>query len=230
MMKPSVRLRRHHDDEYWDEITITAKYAGLGIHVVPRWKTSGLSGDEWRISTRMTLNNRQGPIYETTFNSMRFALSFAPHFVWQHGRELLTAVDATLVYMRKGHTLWSQQFPTFADAAFGVYYHGVVANEQSPGWHHLSDQEERQHCAQPGCNELPVCLYQLKNIMYGGSSGSRRTFMPPEYNFEAKHTWFCDKHKRRGDCGLEDADANYEVIIAAGSGIDPRTYKLPEGT
>ena len=38
--------RSHHDDEWYDEVRITT---------VPRYKTSSLSGDEWRTSARIQI-------------------------------------------------------------------------------------------------------------------------------------------------------------------------------
>ena len=40
-----MQNRNHHDDEWYDEIRVTT---------VPRFKTSGLSGDEWRRSAKVT--------------------------------------------------------------------------------------------------------------------------------------------------------------------------------
>jgi len=218
--KEKIRLCRHRDDEYWDEISVHAplhegRAAGLGIAVIPRYKSSGLSGDEWRISTRFTLSNRQGTLFERTFHTMKQSMDFGSHFVWKEGKELLNAPNASLVVSRKGHTLWSQQFPTFADAAIGMAWHLCIASEQEDGWRQLTDDEERAHCQQPGCEMPPECLYSLKRIQKGNSHS---TLLAPEYDFEACHRWFCARHAERGDCGLEDCDKNYDVIIA----IDPR--------
>lgn len=57
--------KRHHDDEFCDEIR---------IKVVPRFKTSGMSGDEWRTSVRIELL-RKGEVFASTSSSkMQFAL------------------------------------------------------------------------------------------------------------------------------------------------------------
>jgi hypothetical protein len=63
------RYERHDDDEYFDEIT---------IRTMPRWKTSGLSGDEWRVSASVTVKRKGHTILETSFNKIRSAAAFLP--------------------------------------------------------------------------------------------------------------------------------------------------------
>jgi len=66
-MKP-YRLR-HDDDEWFD---------GIRIDVVPRFKTSGLSGDEWRVSARLRLLRKGVVVYERCFGTVRAAVAFLP--------------------------------------------------------------------------------------------------------------------------------------------------------
>lgn len=63
---------RHHDDEYFDEIIIRTR---------PRWKTSGMSGDEWRVSASVTIKRKGHTIFETSFNKIRSAAAFLPGIV-----------------------------------------------------------------------------------------------------------------------------------------------------
>lgn len=59
-------------------------------------------------------------------------------------------------------------------------------------------------CFQPGCAKPPTVTYRPR-FLYD-RRGNR---------FENKHNEhlrFCDEHKTRGDCGLEDADDNYERV------------------
>jgi hypothetical protein len=72
-------------------------------------------------------------------------------------------------------------------------------------------------CDQEGCSEPATIWYRMKNL-----------FCACGVSKEAKHSisdsklWvqFCERHSTRGDCGLEDADDNYELI--KGSPISPR--------
>jgi len=64
-----VYFKRHHDDEIVDDVRIVC---------VPRYKTSGLSGDEWRVSYRMTLSRKGTKLYERYYNSLSDAISHLP--------------------------------------------------------------------------------------------------------------------------------------------------------
>jgi hypothetical protein len=69
--KSPPEYKRHHDDEFCDEIR---------IKVIPRFKTSGMSGDEWRVSTRIQLF-RKGMCYaETSYSRMKDVLMLLGHF------------------------------------------------------------------------------------------------------------------------------------------------------
>lgn len=69
--KSKIKLHRHHEDQYIDEIK---------IRLVPRFKTSGLSGDEWRISAVMEFYRKGNKVYENCFNNMSTACSALPWF------------------------------------------------------------------------------------------------------------------------------------------------------
>lgn len=60
---------RHDDDEYFDEIIIKTR---------PRWKTSGMSGDEWRTSASITVKRKGHTILETSTNKIRSAAAYLP--------------------------------------------------------------------------------------------------------------------------------------------------------
>ncbi len=60
---------RHHDDEYFDEITIRTQ---------PRWKTSGLSGDEWRTSASILVKRKGHIIHEGHCGTMKAAATLLP--------------------------------------------------------------------------------------------------------------------------------------------------------
>ena len=61
--------RRLHDWEAFDRIT---------LDIVPRYKTSGLSGDEWRQSVRIVFWHKGQEVHEEWFTSMRAALAHLP--------------------------------------------------------------------------------------------------------------------------------------------------------
>lgn len=64
-------------------------------------------------------------------------------------------------------------------------------------------------CDQEGCCKPWTTRLRLKK-RYGrdGKEIAPSKFMEGVVEYRA----FCDEHKRRGDCGLDDADTNYETI------------------
>lgn len=146
----------HPDDKHVDEAR---------LKVLERYKTSGLSGDEWR------------------FN---YAIE--------------------LVY--KGEV--------FAHCGVGgdpVYAAIELARAVSIGWGEL-EMDQRwevkiprnlgEVCCQPGCAEKATRFYRMREKYSRGC-----WFKAPNDGYSPDHRAFCSRHARRGDCGLDDADANY---------------------
>jgi len=206
------RPRRHHDDDYFDGFTIHAQGGvELRAFMVPRYKTSGLSGDEWRVHAQLNVNAGQ---VSRGFSSMKGLMANASHFIWTGARDLLDIPDALLVGRRKGIELFRQAFPIFGDAAFGFGWHATIASEgtRDVPWHHLTDDEERAVCQQVGCDAKPINVYRIKTFTLRDGTGQHA---PKQY--EAQHTWFCSRHTQRGDCGIEDCDTN--LVLESGNGI-----------
>src|SRR5207247_526556 len=68
--KPHFKL--HPDDEGVDRIE---------IQVIPRFKTSGLSGDEWRVSARIVAFRKGEMVGEKSVTSMAAAVQMLP-YLW----------------------------------------------------------------------------------------------------------------------------------------------------
>lgn len=222
--QPRRHLRRHRDDDYVDHVEIQASTgAHLVGFMVPRYKTSGLSGDEWRVSAHLEARRhpKSGPVVERTFHRMGGIrpglVHYGPYFLFKGAPELLTSPNATLTVRRKGHVLMVQTFPTFGEAAMGLDWHICVGNEGTSGveWTHLSDEMEATVCQQVGCAEPPVNVFRLKKLFYGDSD-AERCFLPPKYDFEGQWAWYCARHTERGDCGIEDASKNLELVDGPG--------------
>lgn len=129
------------------------------IVVVPRYKTSGLSGDEWRISAQIRLIRNDRVIHTENLSDMATAVQFLPA-VWRR------AIDDALGF-------------------FGG---------------------EGDICDQEGCYEKATVTYRLKQT-YCDACGK-----PEPYYKGDDIRKFCARHSIRGDCGIEDADRNYELI------------------
>lgn len=139
----------HHDYQPIDEVRFVT---------VPRYKTSGLSGDEWRISAKIQYMKKGVVVYERSCRNIDSALRYADWWL----------------------TEWLEN---------GNYSAG---------------RSEHQ-CDQEGCSERATVAYRLKKL-YDRSSGNASEPHRPTV------ACFCERHKTRGDCGLEDADNNYERV------------------
>lgn len=159
MKEKRIAFLRHRDDEWFDEIRIIT---------LPRYKTSELSGDEWRISGQIQFYRKGKLLYQKGYLNLETAIMFL-------GSE------------------WTK------------------AREQSV------DDPMNELCFQPGCSEPFIAEYRLKAEY--DKSGNKSVSKFTEWRRR-----FCSRHLRRGDCGLEDADANYEIVSGAG----PEDSTMPE--
>jgi len=152
------------DAQAFDEIRITT---------VPRYKTSGLSGDEWRISAKIQFFRKGELVHEDFRHNTKIA---AQHLAYIYDK----AID-------DGH----------------AFFAGIEGK-----------------CDQEGCSNPAEVFYSKKR------SGCSRCGEFKEAGFtrldgtkEKVIRKFCKKHSTRGDCGLDDADKNYEVL--KGDPIEP---------
>lgn len=163
-MKPVHR--RHPKFAIFDEVRMTT---------VPRYKTSEMSGDEWRTSVVVQLFFKGHLIREKSFSN----------------------IDAAVTYL--GPLMDESPIPT-----------KVL-------------ELEKTLCDQPGCKEEAVSKYRLKKLYSarGEELAEREKPWPYEYR------QFCQKHLRRGDGALEDADRNYEVVEGPGPAATTNTDESP---
>lgn len=147
------RFALRPDAQGFDEIRITT---------VPRYKTSGLSGDEWRISAKTEFLRKGKVVYET---------------YWGNVQNAANGLGADL--MRAG------------DDGRGFYGGGGDT------------------CDQEGCAEKATAVFRLKQLYC--REGHATPPMTPT------HRQFCLAHMKRGDCGLEDSDQNYELVSLDGT-------------
>lgn len=143
------------DAQPFDNISITTR---------PRYKTSGLSGDEWRISS-VTEFYRKGELVHTVC-----------HGNIEYAVRLLDADYINAIESGK------------------AFFAG-----------------EGDRCDQEGCENEATVTYKLKHryCREGHKTEATPTVLGEDAILVRK---FCDEHKRRGDCGLEDSDTNYEVV------------------
>jgi hypothetical protein len=145
-MTKAMNCALRPDAQAFDEVRIVT---------VPRFKQSGLSGDEWRIS-------------------------------------------AEAQFYRKGELIFSagcRNVQTACGLAYGWY---VQAVDDGKGYF----AGDGVTCDQEGCAAVATVRY--RRLFEYCDRGHQHA--PPTV---ALYRHFCDRHKTRGDCALDDADVNY---------------------
>jgi len=143
----------HPDDERYDQIN---------IYIVPRWKESELSGDEWRFSYVADVIRKDETIMSIGASKLEW---------------LLTGLQ------------WRIQFEREKD------------NFDLEAWKRTENK-----CDQPGCANVATVFY--KRIKTYTKRGQKLADSEEQNSYRQ----FCENHITRGDCDLDDADANYSII------------------
>ena len=152
-MPEKITCALRPDAQGFDEIRIVT---------APRYKTSGLSGDEWRIHAEIQL--------------------------WRKGKMVHTAGCRNV------------------EVACGMVYSELMRAQDDGKGYFAGDGV---HCDQEGCKELATLRYRVIKDMCAGPGMCGR--QKPDYG-RVQYRHFCEQHKTRGDCGLDDADSNYERV------------------
>lgn len=112
-------------------------------------------------------------------------------------------ISAETQFYRNGVLIHSTTARNIEVATGHVAYHYSEACDNAKGYF----AGEGNICDQEGChNEATVYLRLLKGY---NRDGSLR-----QLSHDGEYRAFCDRHKVRGDCGLEDADKNYVLITS----------------
>jgi hypothetical protein len=141
---------------------------------------------------------------ESELSGDEWRFSFRTTF-YSHGVKLLTRGGASIEDCLISAAHWFRHPRTMNEDA-----------ETSAAWTVArADVEER--CAQPRCAEFWTVLYHpIKKYRKDGTADGLhwddRTKEKPTLGWLAVRG-FCDRHRHRGDCDLEDADDNYELIL-----------------
>ena len=114
------------------------------------------------------------------------------------GDEYRISAEARLFY--KGHLVRTFGFSDVTDAI--RYLDGAIIYGGHDGWDFIDDSHL---CDQESCMSLADIKY--KRLDAWTSRGDKETL----YDFNLYRV-FCNKHKGRGDCALDDADNNYEQV------------------
>jgi len=117
-------------------------------------------------------------------------------------------VSAHVTFFFKGVKVGECCFSNM-ETAMQLLYAGYVDAREGRGHGEPKDlslavkDAEKGKCDQPGCSAPATVRFRLKRLY------SREGFSADANEHGGYYIQFCDKHCERGDCGLEDADANY---------------------
>lgn len=224
-MSERMNFSRHPDDRGIDEVLLVEgagvpntvdearSRAILKIGLIERYKTSGLSGDEWRFSAglylrgavRWDLISHQTGSLEGECASL-YAELFGD-FCAGKRPSLYSKKIGAVTFQWKGHPIYSASYDVRAVdllvACGHVPWALLLAGDQG-----CDPEPLKRLCCQPGCAEPLVSIYKIRKCYC--QSGH------PSEPLGLDVRGFCAKHLRRGDCGLDDADANYEVVSGPG--------------
>lgn len=114
----------------------------------------------------------------------------------------------TIELIRKGKVIAQSGAHRLSDAIARLAWFRLTAGESDEydsTWHNRERVEKI--CMQPGCCEVATVTLRLKDEYSAQGEGP----LPPSPLGQPLRR-FCKRHSGRGNCGMEDADSNYEVV------------------
>jgi len=224
----------HPDDERIDEILFvegsdddglattvdeSLERTFLRIVIRDRYKTSGLSGDEWRFATMLEM--RRGSQWIDVSGPYRdfktFACALYPELYGdfesqkKETKHLFKKSVSNICFLWKRQAVYSASYEgnsvNFLVACAHLSWALIMVGEES-GFDPFKFLPEV--CCQPGCRNASVSVFKVKSkyCQYCGKQGTDFPSASKSVNVRG----FCQDHLRRGNCSLEDCDMNYELI------------------
>jgi hypothetical protein len=109
-------------------------------------------------------------------------------------------ISAVVEFLRHGEVKASKHYSTIETAAGFLYGDMIRAAEDGAAFY----GGEGDFCDQEGCtNKYTVKLKKKYDWCRSGHKSEQPS---------TQYRKFCERHSSRGDCGLDDADQNYERI------------------
>lgn len=109
-------------------------------------------------------------------------------------------ISATIQLLRKGKVVAERHCGTVEAATALLPAFWIEACDDGKGYF----AGDGVHCDQEGCAELATVHYR-KKADYCRDGHKSEPLWPT-----LRH--FCERHQQRGDCGMDDADSNYERL------------------
>jgi len=208
------RISKHHEDPWADVITLNG-VRSLRLVIRERYKTSELSGDEWRYGYMWQVLGAKWTDLDGQYTSQDAAIAaFFPAFRTSHPNwhdDICHSIQFT--WKNQGLMEMSDDGkPAPLLHAIGMIPWALITARQDHQW----EKNDENVCAQPGCRLDPVSLFRKVDDWWPRIGKKKEHYDGKAYR------GFCKAHLRRGDCGLDDADVNYELIEGLGpNGNEP---------
>lgn len=107
---------------------------------------------------------------------------------------------------RKGEVIVARSFSSLKLALQALQYTIYIWTDNDDAFNREAWDRTKDKCDQPKCYNLATIFY--KRLRPYTNRGEE--LVANDYSNEYRQ--FCESHKHRGDCGLDDADQNYEKI------------------
>lgn len=201
-----IHYERHPDDDIFDLLQVQGDTCNLEYRVEPRYKTSGLSGNEWR--TSYTFTNCMDTVRQ--YNDLRDAGAHLPLYLLQQSSIYRTGVRSptTVLLSRKRTLLVRREYPSMLAAVSALpwllrtHFEDCRGAEQK-AWYARIEQDHTT-CHQPGCADPATVVYRMKRH----SLNERE----PTTDASEYRRAFCARHSTRGDQDWLDCDDNYVMV------------------
>lgn len=204
----SIVYKRLPNDGPFDELRLEGRGGTiLRAFTKYRYKTSGMSGDEWRTSVVWEVSNG---FLEGGYRDLETACSALYPCLYSSLKYMHNVQIDHCNWMRNGEVMYQSSYdgkPLELIHTAGHLPWGYIQAVES--FIEPTSFDNEACCFQPGCAEPPVSEYRLL-FVYDRDGGNKRK---PNKDIRRK---FCQRHLMRGDCGLEDADSNYVVVSGPG--------------
>lgn len=232
-MKEELDFVRHKKDEFFDEIRIVTEGGAPSFRAVvrERYKTSGLSGDEWRFSNMWQICEPDHLWRDFDGGYCSFEVCMAALFpgIYKSHPNLHDVIVLQTEYWWKGHNLYTMTYdgkPLPLLAAAGHMPWAYIRAREGEYDTKTYEMLRSKLCFQPGCAEEAVSTYGLKKRYCEEgheTDATRKGFGANASKIIREAVRFCSQHLRRGDCALQDSDDNYIVLDGPG----PDGHKMP---
>lgn len=209
-------LRPHLEDSWCDSIFMRFPNDIFCLaQTVERWKTSGLSvvrdgGDEWRFSYHVTVMRHGEIMAEHSYGiGMETAMQFAPKLLFNVFDSVSQELGETSIqFFYKGTEVYSDTTLTPRQLLLSIPSIMISISENTNiNFYSRQKSNLKEKCCQPGCLDNPEVFLQLKKCY------DKRGQEEPNFDHltgpRIFYRQFCQRHKHRGDCGLDDSDQNY---------------------